>query len=75
LTLFFDLPKKVEFTTGPQAEKTHWQQTVFYLKDTVEVKKGDTINCSISCSRLKKNVRGLSVTLTIGKSTYEYIVD
>lgn len=37
---FFDLPNKVELTTGPHAEKTHWQQTVFYLKDLVELTEG-----------------------------------
>ncbi|KAF7287877.1 hypothetical protein GWI33_000225 [Rhynchophorus ferrugineus] len=71
----FDLPNKVEFSTGPHAEKTHWQQTVFYLKDILELKEGQSINCSITCSRLKKNIRGLSVSLNIGNSKYEYIVD
>lgn len=37
---FFDLPQSVQFSTGPQAPKTHWQQTVFYLKNPVEMKTG-----------------------------------
>ncbi|XP_050297614.1 protein arginine N-methyltransferase 1 [Anthonomus grandis grandis] len=72
---FFDLTQKVEFSTGPQVDRTHWQQTVFYLGKTVELQEGQTLNCSISCSRLKKNARGLSVTLTVDKSKYDYIVD
>ncbi|XP_030754160.1 protein arginine N-methyltransferase 1 [Sitophilus oryzae] len=71
----FDLPVEVKFSTGPESEKTHWQQTIFYLKDPVELKEGQSINCSISCSRLKKNIRGLYVILNIGSSKYEYIVD
>lgn len=39
--VFFDLPNKVEFSTGPYTTKTHWQQTIFYLKNTVEVKEGE----------------------------------
>lgn len=37
---FFELPNKVEFSTGPHANKTHWQQTVFYLKEVVPLKEG-----------------------------------
>lgn len=37
---FFDLPNSVHFSTGPQSTKTHWQQTVFYLKEPIEVKVG-----------------------------------
>ncbi|ENN80587.1 hypothetical protein HUJ04_009838 [Dendroctonus ponderosae] len=72
---FSDLPNKVELTTGPHAEKTHWQQTVFYLRDVVELTEGQSIKCSILCSRLKRNVRGISVVLTIANSSYEYVVD
>lgn len=38
--VFFDLDNKVSFSTGPHATKTHWQQTIFYLKNTVEVNEG-----------------------------------
>lgn len=38
--IFFDLTCKVNFSTGPHATKTHWQQTIFYLKKTLEVKEG-----------------------------------
>lgn len=37
---FFDLPNSVSFSTGPHTTKTHWQQTVFYLKNTLEVNEG-----------------------------------
>lgn len=39
--IFFDLENKVSFSTGPHCTKTHWQQTIFYLKKTIEVKEGN----------------------------------
>lgn len=38
--VFFDLTNNVAFSTGPHTTKTHWQQTIFYLKNTIEVKEG-----------------------------------
>lgn len=38
--VFFDLTNKISFSTGPHTTKTHWQQTIFYLKNTIEVKEG-----------------------------------
>jgi protein arginine N-methyltransferase 3 len=43
---FFDLPTSVQFSTGPHAPKTHWQQTVFYLKDPIEMKTGNIFSRS-----------------------------
>lgn len=37
---FFDLTCPVQFSTGPLSPKTHWQQTLFYLKNVVEVTEG-----------------------------------
>ncbi|XP_060531167.1 uncharacterized protein LOC132704878 isoform X2 [Cylas formicarius] len=72
---FFELTNKVGFSTGPHAPKTHWQQTVFYLKDTIEVQEGESIEGSITCSRLKKNLRGLSVTIVLKNKTFQYTID
>lgn len=41
--VFFDLTHKVEFSTGPHSTKTHWQQTIFYLKNLIEVKEGNCV--------------------------------
>lgn len=38
--VFFDLANTVAFSTGPHSTKTHWQQTIFYLKHLIEVKEG-----------------------------------
>lgn len=45
--IFFDLPNLVMFSTSPEAERTHWQQTVFYLKEVMKVSKGNKILCSM----------------------------
>lgn len=37
---FFDLENPLWFSTGPHAKKTHWQQTVFYLRNPIDVKEG-----------------------------------
>lgn len=39
--VFFDLPNEIAFSTGPHSTKTHWQQTIFYLRNTLEVKEGN----------------------------------
>ncbi|XP_018561296.1 protein arginine N-methyltransferase 1 [Anoplophora glabripennis] len=72
---FFDLENSVEFSTGPHSTKTHWQQTVFFLGETVNVRRGEVIEGTISCTRLTKNVRGLSVAITIRKNKYQYYLD
>lgn len=41
--VFFELDCKIEFSTGPHAEKTHWQQTLFFLGDTITLKEGEFI--------------------------------
>ncbi|KAF2885240.1 hypothetical protein ILUMI_20932 [Ignelater luminosus] len=72
---FFDLPNSVSFSTGPHTTKTHWQQTVFYLKNTLEVNEGDILEGNLRCKRIKKNIRGLQVTITVGQEAQEYILD
>lgn len=47
--VFFELDYKVEFSTGPHASKTHWQQTVFFLRDTISMKQGKNFIISTFC--------------------------
>ncbi|KAK4886794.1 hypothetical protein RN001_003065 [Aquatica leii] len=72
---FFDLHNSVSFSTGPHTTRTHWQQTVFYLKTPIEVKEGDTVEGVLKCRRIKKNVRGLQVVITVGQEAQEYLLD
>ncbi|XP_068621165.1 uncharacterized protein [Battus philenor] len=71
---FFDLPTPVSFSTGPHTTPTHWKQTLFYFKDCKEVKQGDVISGTITCNRLKTDVRGLSVQIDIFGKTHKYIL-
>ncbi|XP_072937106.1 protein arginine N-methyltransferase 3 [Epargyreus clarus] len=71
---FFDLPHRVSFTTGPHTTPTHWKQTVFYFRDCVQVKKGDVIEGTIICNRLKTDVRGLSVQINVFGKLYKYLL-
>nr|XP_022903884.1 protein arginine N-methyltransferase 1 [Onthophagus taurus] len=72
---FFELENLVTFSTGPEVERTHWQQTIFYLKNVINVEEGDVIRGTLNCSRMLKNVRGLKVSIVIGDDKYEYRLD
>lgn len=71
---FFDLPNNISFSTGPQATPTHWKQTVFYFRDCKEVKQGDIIEGTITCSRQKTDVRALSVEIKVFGKSHKYIL-
>lgn len=53
----------VRFSTGPYSNYTHWKQTVFYLKDVLQVKSGETIQGHISCAPTKNNPRDLDIEI------------
>ena len=38
--------RTVSFTTGPQGLETHWKQTLFVLKEPIDVEKGEDKACS-----------------------------
>ncbi len=73
---FFDLSDiGVSFTTGPTATPTHWKQTVFHLSEKIKVSQGQHIEGRISVRKLKRDVRGLSVALTLADRTNEYTIE
>ncbi|KAF5302348.1 hypothetical protein FQA39_LY10387 [Lamprigera yunnana] len=72
--IFFDLESKISFSTGPHSTRTHWQQTVFYIKKPIDIKEGDIVQGIFKCKR-NKNVRGLQIVITVGKETQEYLLD
>ena len=74
--IFFDLAEApIMFSTGPHVKATHWKQTVFYLPDKMEVKKDEVLQCSITCKRMRTDVRALKISFTINEKTYRYIMD
>lgn len=53
----------VSFTTGPFGLETHWKQTVFLLKEAIEVKKGDILAGEIHVTQSTDNSRELDVEI------------
>lgn len=62
--------KPIQFSTGPHAKYTHWKQTVFYLKETLTVEAGETIQGRLSSKPTKENPRDLDV-----KIEYEFLAN
>ncbi|GMF02400.1 unnamed protein product [[Candida] boidinii] len=55
--------QKIVFSTGPRATYTHWKQTVFYLNQVLELKKGEAIDGSLACRPNEKNNRELDIEI------------
>ncbi|KAH9484910.1 type I protein arginine N-methyltransferase Rmt1 [Psilocybe cubensis] len=55
--------KKVKFSTGPQAQYTHWKQTVFYTPSSMTVHSGDEIKGRLQCAPNARNNRDLDITI------------
>ncbi|KAJ3222513.1 Protein arginine N-methyltransferase 1 [Clydaea vesicula] len=72
--------KPVRFSTGPHATYTHWKQTVFYLRDHLTLKKGETVEGELSVAPNGKNERDLDICISYkwkgeygtGEDTMEY---
>lgn len=62
--VFDKLPNKVEFSTSPHNESTHWKQTIFYTKRDISAQKGDTIEGSIAVRKAKSNFRELDIKIS-----------
>jgi len=56
--------KKIFFSTGPNAQYTHWKQTVFYLNEVLSIKKGEEIRGEFSCKPNAKNPRDLDLVIS-----------
>jgi len=55
--------KKVQFSTGPHAQYTHWKQTVFYTPTTLTVSQGVPISGRLSCAPNARNNRDLDIII------------
>ncbi|CAN6236663.1 unnamed protein product [Urochloa humidicola] len=53
----------VLLSTAPEDEPTHWQQTILYFPDPIEVKQDQTIEGSVTVSQSKENPRFLNIHL------------
>ena len=55
--------KKVTLPTGPMNNYTHWKQTVFYMDQVLDLKKGDLIEGTIDSRPNGRNPRDLDIKL------------
>jgi len=55
--------KRITFSTSPAAQYTHWKQTVFYLNETLSIKKGEEIRGEFTLKANEKNHRDLDISI------------
>jgi len=70
LSVHFDTPfnaghERVNLSTSPCVPPTHWRQTVLYLYNPLNVKKGETIKCDMTCTPNPGNPRDLDIHIQI----------
>ena len=51
-------------STSPFDRYTHWKQTVFYLKDVLNVENGDELRGSIAVRKSRTNFREVDVKIS-----------
>lgn len=61
---FGNLDNVIKFSTGPQAEYTHWKQTIFYFPGQYNVHPGDKIEGSIASRKSRSNFRELDIKIS-----------
>ena len=57
--------KRTGFTTSPEANYTHWKQTVFYLTDFVSAKKGEEICGTFGIRQNPKNAKEVDFSIEV----------
>ncbi|XP_024082060.1 protein arginine N-methyltransferase 1 isoform X2 [Cimex lectularius] len=70
----FNLPYSVTLSTSPKAPRTHWQQTVFYIKNPISVVAGQKLKCRILCKKRAVNARSFNITITIEGKSQTYLL-
>lgn len=56
-------PRRVHFSTGPEAGHTHWGQQVFYLMDPIDCTPDTEIHGTVALVRQQKNKRLYNVRI------------
>lgn len=57
--------KKIGFSTSPEAQYTHWKQTVFYFDEYLTVKKNEEIYGTFQMKPNQRNNRDLDFTINL----------
>ncbi|KAI0223343.1 Protein arginine N-methyltransferase 1 [Lamellibrachia satsuma] len=70
LVTFFNIEftkchKRTGFSTGPDAQYTHWKQTVLYLDEYITAKKGEEVFGVLTMKPNKRNTRDLDFSIDI----------
>jgi protein arginine N-methyltransferase 1 len=60
-----DDDRPLTLSTDPDAEATHWKQTIFYLDRPLKVRRGDELTGTIDVRRHPSHARGLMVELEV----------
>lgn len=60
---FFPGDLATKLPTGPANQYTHWKQTVFYMDQVLDLRRGDTIEGSVALRRNEHNPRELDIEL------------
>lgn len=63
--VFFKCHKKVILSTSPNTQLTHWRQTIFPLRDILELQKEDEIVGTFSLEPYKYNFRDLAFKINV----------
>lgn len=57
--------KRLGFSTAPEAQYTHWKQTVFYFDDYLTVKRGEEVTGTFEMKHNDRNSRDLDFVIEI----------
>ncbi|KAK9497992.1 hypothetical protein O3M35_003883 [Rhynocoris fuscipes] len=60
----FEGPRSVIINTSPFNTKTHWKQTVFFIKESIPAMSGESIFGNFTLSRNEQNPRDLDITIS-----------
>ncbi|KAJ0001810.1 hypothetical protein NQD34_001606 [Periophthalmus magnuspinnatus] len=64
--------QKVMFSTGPNATKTHWKQTVFLLEKPLLLSTGEELKGKIMVRKNKKDPRSLLISIELPDRKLHY---
>ena len=59
------LPHPISFSTSPRAQYTHWKQTVFYLRDPLQIRSREQITGSFAMKPNVNNARDLDIAISL----------
>ena len=70
--VFSHLENPIKLSTSINSPKTHWYQTLFYLKNPIEVKENEVISGMIAVKKAEKNFRNLDIVITYKHKETKY---